>query len=158
MDDRHQRNQDSRGEVNWSAVSITPNRPTNALDRSSRFPVGTALLIVGALAGHGALGYFGYRWIKSQSAPAVPFETLATPINARPRQNLPPVVQGPVAPKEQMTGKLHWSRREGMSVKPDSKDNWKCAGGYTYSTTIDENGAKIIELVHEGNRPLRCKG
>ncbi|MEO7013251.1 MAG: hypothetical protein ABI127_03010 [Dokdonella sp.] len=115
-------------------------------------------MIVGALIAHGALGYFGYRWIRSQSAPVFPATDVNATTIATPGQYLPPVLRKQVAPKEPMTGMLHWSRRDGMSTKPGPQDNWKCAGGYYYLTTTGTNGSTVIELVKENNRPLRCKG
>ena len=53
--------------------------------------------------------------------------------------------------------RLHWSRRDGLSIKPDRTENWKVAGGYTYAITVGANGSTVIMLVQNNNRPLRCK-
>ena len=116
------------------------------------------ITVVCAMILHGALGYFGYRWIRTQSTPIQPAAEHNLKPSATPGQYPPTIAPKPLAQKEKMTGKLHWSRRDGMSVIPGPQDAWKCAGGYYYSTSTSPNGSTIIELVKENNRPVRCKG
>ena len=158
MDDRNQHNKKDCSEVDWRSIAIPQRTSSKGRRNADRVSISSILLILGALGGHAALGYFGYGWIRSQSAPAIPANAAAVPIHAAPRQILPPATAKSPAPKDHIVGKLHWSRHDGMGIKSDPAENWKCAGGYIYSTTMGANGSRIIELVQENNRPLRCKG
>lgn len=53
-------------------------------------------------------------------------------------------------------GKLHWNRREGMTVIPEIKAEWKCAGGFYFTTTKDKSGTTIIEMVERNGGPVPC--
>ena len=131
-------------------------RSTRKHDRESR--LGTVIMVIGALAAHAALGYHGYRWIRSQSAPVVPLSEPILPASVPEGQFQPSVAARPLVPNDMNSTTLHWSRRDGTRIKPNPQDDWKCAGGYYYSTKIDATGSTHIELVKQDNRPLRCKG
>src|SRR5690606_41865418 len=56
--------------VNRTSTTQAPTLlPYTALSRSRRTWLGNAILIVGAAAGHAAIGYFGYQWIRNNQAP-----------------------------------------------------------------------------------------
>ena len=157
-DNNRRKTKNDHLETDWN-VRVKPIRRSASSNRRSSNPTaGTMITVVCAMILHGALGYFGYRWIRSQSTPIHPAAEHNLKPGAKPGQYPPTIARNPLAPKEEMTGKLHWSRRDGMSVKPGPQDDWKLAGGYFYSTTASPNGSTIIELVEESNRPVRCKG
>lgn len=139
--------------------------------------IGTLAFIVVVISLHGAIAYFGWNWINRQQAPSNPVQEVPTPPrnNAtlpqdRTRTRTAPragTTAGQIQPESDITtgaddgnyeGRMRWTRRTGLTISPDPKPDWKCAGGYFFETSIGSDGSTVITMVQVNGRPVPCKG
>lgn len=142
----------SRGS-GWDAVyvrnvgrRVAPLRPKY---RTWLALAGFVLILAGV---HACIAYFGWGWLKSQQAPIY--------------SELPATATGSTKPEleaarrirvdDSYEGQMRWNRRDGMTVAPKVKPEWKCAGGFYFTTSRGADGSTVVEMVERGDRPVRC--
>jgi len=144
----------------WDEIQIKGSGRRGSQPRTSRRTwVGNAILIVGAAAGHAAIGYFGYQWIRNNQAPTFS-ETLPTRSKRADEISETTIHQWD---KPDYEGKMQWTRSEGINFAPSPRNidarlpgKLKCVAGIAYTTRTGAAGSTIIELVTIKGRPATC--
>ena len=100
---------------------------------------------------HGGLAYYGWNWISSMQAPAVP--------NA-PEPTMAPAIAEPMPmhrARADYSGKMQWTRSEGLTINPDNRSSVKCIGNVPYTTRKSADGSTVIEILTFNGKPATCK-
>lgn len=146
----------------WDDIEIKePDRRASPRRKSRRTWIGNAILIFGAAAGHAAIGYFGYQWVRNNQAPTYS-ETLPA---ASKRAGEVPETTIHNRDEPDYEGKMQWNRSEGLSFAPHPRNmeaklpgKLKCVAGIAYTTRIGADGSTIIDVVTIKGRPATCPG
>ena len=146
----------------WNAVEV--HRPSDRRPSASarwRRGIDGAILVVGALAAHAAIGYFGWQWIQSNKSvprdvPVEPRSIERETVRAAEPQRRQREAPSPAQASDGYSGRMQWTRRDGLSIDPAKADDWKCVGGYYFTMNKDANGTTVVEGVMRNRRPVRC--
>ncbi|HQZ65427.1 MAG TPA: hypothetical protein PLY87_10145 [Planctomycetaceae bacterium] len=144
----------------WDEIEIKgPGRRVSLRRASRRTWLGNAILIVGAAAGHAAIGYFGYQWIRNNQAPTFS-ETL--PATSKRADEISETTIHE-RDKPEYKGKMPLKRSEEINLAPSPRNidamlpgKLKCVAGIAYTTRTGADGSTIIELVTIKGRPATC--
>jgi len=141
----------------WDAVHVRDSGGRMAALRQRRKRwIDAGVLIVGAVAAHAAIGYFGWTWISSHRAPSAA-ATVAPVIVA---ENRPTTLERkPAAPapvSDRYSGTMQWTRRDGLTIEPEKSAEWKCVGGFYFTMKKDAAGTTVVEGVIRNRQPVRC--
>ena len=143
----------------WNAVHVSnAGRTLAAVPSRRRRWIGAAAFAVVVAGMHGALGYFGWNWLKRQQAPEI-LATAPAPV-AKDQEPLPEQRYWKPRPNpkaDAYDGRMRWTRAEGTTIGPSVLPEWKCAGGFYFTTSKGADGSTVVAMVEANGRPMRCQ-
>jgi len=161
----------------WDAVRIDHHPTRSQLPHRKRGRwISSGVFVVALVAAHGSIAYFGWGWLRSQlsTAPTLASMPPAARLHAQelplqPTQRIDVSTTRLRASELTWTdpnrvdpgtsaydGQMRWSRRDGLTTVSVKRDEWKCAGGFYFTTTRAADGSTIVSLVEHRGKPVPC--
>ena len=149
----------------WDAVHVrNARRGVETLGKKWRRRIEGGLAIALAIAGHGAIAYFGWGWVTSMRAPETAQTTQAVVPNQLPDPNvvrnygdLPMTTVASVTRRRVSNDDEDPNKAALNTNRPSPAANWKCAGGYMFEKGIGADGSTVITLLYHRGKPLSCQ-